>query len=129
MYASSNPQYTAWTALQTTKQLTSGTVLSSAGVTAITSSSSMSADCSLGNVFTLVPAHTGTITFSNMVAGQPIWLVITTSGTSSYTLTFGGSTDTGTLATGVSDAKVFVVSFIGQTASTLNEVKRTIAQT
>ncbi len=128
MYASANPQYTTWTALNTVKELTSGTVLSSAGVTAITSSASMSADCSLGNVFTLVPGHTGTITFSNMVAGQPIWLILTTSGTNSYTLTFAGTTSIGTLATGSSDAKVFVVSFIGETASTLNEVKRTTAQ-
>ncbi|MDP2941988.1 MAG: hypothetical protein Q8O36_00520, partial [Candidatus Omnitrophota bacterium] len=67
------------------------------------------------------------ISASNLTAGQKINLVITTSGTSSFTLTFGSNfKSTGTLATGTVSAKVFVVSFVSD-GTNLNEVARTTA--
>ncbi len=131
-YASSNPQYIAKTAVQTIKELTAGTVLSSAGVVALTpSATAVAADCSLGNVFILdglsTLAGTPTLTFSNMVIGQPVWLIVQASGTS-QTITFAGTFSTGTLATGTASA-LFVVSFIGASATKLAETSRTTAQT
>lgn len=65
-------------------------------------------------VTTHTPSQGETINFSTPgAAGTQIHLEVVTSGTSSYTLTFGTNTKTtGTLATGTSDAKTFVVSFV-----------------
>lgn len=78
---------------------------------------------------TLTPAQSETInvTVTGAVKGQLYVLKITTSGTSSYTLTFSTNfKTTGTLATGTSSAKVFVMLFYFD-GSTLNEVSRTTA--
>jgi len=78
-------------------------------------------------VFTLVPNATGNITSATAPAGQVITLIITTSGTTSYTITFStGFKSTGTLATGTTTAKVFVIRFIGD-GTTFNEISRTTA--
>ena len=97
-------------------------------VAVLTPSAAITVDCSLADVFTLVPANTGTIQASNVTAGQNITLVITTSGTTDYTLTFAtGFTTTGTLATGSSSGKVFVMDFISPTGTTQKEKSRTTA--
>ena len=80
---------------------------------ALTPSASIALNCSLGSLFTLVPDQTCTITPSNGYEGQVIDLEITTSGTSSYTLTFGAPfKSTGTLATGTSTGKIFMLTFV-----------------
>jgi hypothetical protein len=62
---------------------------------------------------TLTPAGNCTINATGGVLAQACTFDITTSGTSSYTLTFGTSfKSTGTLATGTVTAKKFTVSFI-----------------
>jgi hypothetical protein len=115
----------------------SGAVVFAAAMTAktvagaiavITSSASMSVDPTLGNVFTLTPGHTGNIAMASVpAAGQRIDLVITTSGASSFTLTFTTNfKTTGTLATGTATGKVFVMSFVSDGVN-LNEVARTTA--
>lgn len=65
-------------------------------------------------VTTHTPTQSETINFSTPgTAGTEIFLEIVTSGTSSFTLTFGTNTKTtGTLATGTVSAKTFVVSFV-----------------
>jgi hypothetical protein len=81
------------------------------------------------SVLTLVPGHSATLNFSSAASavGQQLFLVITTSGASSYTLTFGTNTkSTGTLATGTSTGKVFVVAFVSD-GTNWNEVSRTTA--
>lgn len=81
------------------------------------------------SAYALTPAHTATInlTTTNCVIGRQYHLIITTSGTTSYTLTFGTNfKSTGTLATGTSSAKVFVISFIYD-GTNMNEVSRTTA--
>lgn len=130
-YASANNNVSTKTAIQTVQDLTSGRVFAQAGIVTLTASATaVAADCSLGNVFLLsglgTLGGTPTLTFSNMVPGQPVILIVTASGTS-QTITFAGTTSTGTLATGTASA-VFVVSFIGKTTSALAEVSRTAAQ-
>lgn len=67
------------------------------------------------NLYTLTPAENETLAgvVAGAVAGRTYRLEVVTSGTSSYTLTFGANfKSTGTLATGTSDAKTFIVSFV-----------------
>lgn len=78
--------------------------------------------------YTLTPGEDETINAAVVErAGREFVIVITTSGTSSRTLTFGTNfKSTGTLATGTSDSKVFVITFISN-GTTWNEVSRTAA--
>ena len=93
----------------------------------LTAGSTVAIDTSKGSVFTLTPAQAETITASNLIAGQIVTLIIVTSGTNTYTLTFStGFKTTGTLATGTADAKTFVLQFISD-GSTLYEISRTTA--
>jgi hypothetical protein len=84
------------------------------GVVALTAGASVAIDPRQGDVFTLTPDQATSITITPVIAGQSrITLIITTSGTSSFTLTFstGFAVTAGTLATGTSTAKTFVVTF------------------
>jgi hypothetical protein len=75
----------------------------------------------------LTPSADRTYTSTVPTAGQRATVIILTSGTSPYTLTFGtGFKTTGTLATGTADAKVFVISFVSDGTS-LIETSRTAA--
>lgn len=79
-------------------------------------------------VLTLTPGQAETINApSPVVPNQRLVLVITTSGTTSFTLTFGTNfKSTGTLATGTVSGKVFVIEFISDGVN-YNEVARTTA--
>jgi len=97
------------------------------GTSSLTAGSTVAMSFSSGTVLTLTPAQTETINASNCTAGQQTALVITTSGTTSYTLTFSTNfKTTGTLATGTTTGKVFVVNFICN-GSTATEMSRTAA--
>jgi hypothetical protein len=97
-------------------------------IAALVSSATIAVDASAASLFTLVPAHTATLNVSGGVSGEHLTLRVLTSGTTSYTLTFGtGFSSTGTLATGTTDAKVFVVSFVHD-GTAFREVARTAAQ-
>ena len=96
-------------------------------VVPVTSASTIALDTTLGGIFTLTPAHTATINAASVIAGREIALVITTSGTNSFTLTFGTNfKSTGTLATGTSTGKVFVIRFVSD-GTNWNETSRTTA--
>lgn len=72
---------------------------------------------------------TGNVTLTTTVpaAGKHVHVLILTAGSSSWTVTFGtGFKPTGTLATGVTAARVFVVAFISD-GSSLYEASRTAA--
>lgn len=98
------------------------------GAVALTAGSTVAVDASLGGVFTLTPGEDETINVSNVVNGTRLVLVVTTSGTTSRTLTFGTNfKSTGTLATGTTSAKTFVVEFVA-VGGTYVEVSRTAAQ-
>lgn len=102
--------------LQAKAVLTAGTTVSFAPASSV-------------SCYTLTPAQDETINAvtTGAVAGRSYFLVVTTSGTSSYTLTFGTNfKTTGTLATGTSSAKKFVISFIYD-GTNFNEVSRTTA--
>jgi hypothetical protein len=94
---------------------------------AITGTGSVSFDPTVyGEVATITP--TGAMTLSpSVVPVRALKLVITTSGTASYTITFGTNfKSSGTLATGTVSGKAFVVDFIGD-GTTYYEVSRSAA--
>ncbi len=96
-------------------------------VEALTPGATVTLNCALGDVFTLTPAEAESINATNLAAGQRVNVIVTTSGTNSYTLTFNTNfKTTGTLATGTSTGKVFVVAFVSD-GTNLNEVARTTA--
>jgi len=75
----------------------------------------------------VTPTGNATYTTTVPVAGTHVHLIVLTSGVSSFTLTFGtGFKPTGTLATGTTTARVFVVAFISD-GTNLYEVSRTAA--
>ena len=83
------------------------------------------------NVYTLTPNTTGAVDMgtipSNMV-GNEIDLVITTSGTSTYTLNFGTNIRSqGPLATGSVSAKIFIMKFLISSTTSVLEISRTTA--
>jgi hypothetical protein len=68
-----------------------------------------------------------TLTTTVPAAGNTRVVLILTSGTSSFTITFGsGFKPTGTLATGTTTARVFAISFISD-GTNLYETARTVA--
>lgn len=75
----------------------------------------------------VTPTATGSFTTTVPASGVRCNLIILTSGVTSYTMTFGtGFKSQGTLATGVTTARYFVLDFISDGTS-LIEVSRTIA--
>jgi hypothetical protein len=98
------------------------------GTSALTPGTTVAMSFSAGSLFTLTPAQAETINASNCTTGQHAALVVLTSGTTSYTLTFSTNfRTTGTLATGTTTAKEFVISFVCNGA-TATEVSRTVAE-
>lgn len=79
-------------------------------------------------MITVTPTGACTFNASGGVTGQRITFVITTSGVSSFVLTFGTNfKSVGTLATGTTTAKIFSVSFLCTNAVQWIETSRTIA--
>lgn len=75
----------------------------------------------------LTPNSTRTVTTNVPRAGEKRTLIILTSGTTSYTLTFGtGFKTTGTLVTGTTSARRFVINFVSD-GTYLIETSRTVA--
>lgn len=86
----------------------------------------------LGGVSIVTITPTGACTFnaSGGVAGQIVTFSITTAGASSFTLTWGTNfRKTGTLATGVTTARFFSVTFRCLDGTIWQEIARTAAQT
>jgi hypothetical protein len=83
----------------------------------------------IDNIVPYTPTQSSTINAASMTgtAGHYVTLVVTTSGTSSFTITFGTNfKSTGTLATGVTSAKKFTIRFISDGTNWL-ELSRTVA--
>lgn len=125
---------TGGNALQNTSGVTSnGTNLTATAAircstaTALATSGTISVDPTLGEVFTCTPSNACTFNFASAPVDAKVVFVFTTSGVSSFTMTFGtNGKSTGTLATGTSSGKVFTVSFIGD-GTNMNETARTTA--
>lgn len=81
-----------------------------------------------GNAVSYTPTQDATINLASVPVGlQEFSLIITTSGVSSFTITFGTNfKTTGTLATGTVSGKVFVIKFVCN-GTTCIEVSRTAA--
>lgn len=80
-------------------------------------------------MITITPSGACTFNASGGVTGQRITFVITTSGTTSFVLTFGTNfKSTATLATGTTTAKIFAVSFLCTNGTQWVEFSRTAAQ-
>ncbi len=87
--------------------------LTSAGAATPATTGVMSTDLTGLGVITITPTGASTFNGTGGYAGQHCSFVITTSGASSYNLTFGTNfKSSGVLATGVTTAKVFSVSFV-----------------
>jgi hypothetical protein len=77
-------------------------------------------------VYRVTPTANGSFNLSGAPVGKRAVVIITTSGTTSYTLTFTGGKTTATLATGTVSGKVFTVSFLGD-GTNMVETSRTTA--
>jgi hypothetical protein len=120
------------TKVATTAFVKSSTQPMSPTFTVLTSGSTITWTPAVGtNVYTLTPGISPTINMGTIPAGcvgQLINLVITTSGTTSYTITAGTNLKMqGTLATGTTTAKKFVIQFLVESTTSVLEVSRTIA--
>lgn len=97
------------------------------GTSALTAGTTVSVDFSLASVFTLTPAQAETVNATNCTAGQVATVIVTTSGTTSFVLTFSTNfKTTGTLTTGTVTAKVFALTFRCN-GTTATELSRTVA--
>lgn len=96
-------------------------------VFALTSGTPISINPTNGETQTLTPGASLTLNAVAVLPNKKLYFVFTTSGTTSYTITFGTNfKSTGTLATGTSSGKVFTVSFVGDGVN-YNEIARTTA--
>ena len=124
------PNLGSFTVLQATTSLTvSGNTTTTTlydAIAALTPAATISVNPLLGGLFTLTPTASCTLNAASVPAKhQRIVFVITTSGSSSYTITFGTSfRANGTLATGTVTAKVYCVGFECDGVN-WNEVSRT----
>jgi hypothetical protein len=79
-----------------------------------------------GEVAAITPTGAMTLSPTSVIAGS-LKIIFTTSGTTSYTITFGTNfKSSGTLATGTVSGKVFVVDFVGD-GTTYYEIARSAA--
>ena len=85
-------------------------------VTTLTPAATVTIDCSLNNVFTLIPNQATSIAAANVPSGsstyKEITFIIVTSGTTSYTLTQVSSVImNGTLSTGTANGKTWTIKY------------------
>ncbi len=121
------PVYTRGTITAGGAIVTSAGQIRSGTTSALATTAPATLDASLAQVFTYTPTQRATINATNVSAGSIVYVVVTTSGTTSYTITFGTNFKaTGTLATGTVTAKVFTITFVSD-GTNLNEVARTTA--
>lgn len=101
-----------------------------AGTTAATSATTGTITVNLTTtIITCTPTGAMTLNGSGGVTGQRLTFVFTTSGVSSFVITFGTNfKSTGTLATGTTTAKIFAVSFLCTNGTQWVEQSRTAAQ-
>ncbi len=100
----------------------------SAGAAATSATTGTMTVSMVTTVITITPSGACTFNASGGVTGQRATFVITTSGVSSFVLTFNTNFKAaGTLSTGTTTAKVFAVSFVCKDGTTWVETSRTIA--
>lgn len=135
-----NGSAAALTSFPTLNQNTSGTAAGlstplsfanggSAGSAATSATSGTMTVSMTTRIITITPTNACTFNASGGTAGQIVTFIITTSGVSSFTLTWGTNfRKTGTLATGTTSARFFAVTFICVDGTIWQELSRTIVQ-
>jgi hypothetical protein len=99
-----------------------------ATVTALGTTGAVSLDPSLGDVFTITPTGNVTLNAAATPANARITIFVTTSGTSSFNITFGtGFISAGVLPTGTVSGKTFAISFGSDGAHLIECAARTAA--
>jgi len=97
-------------------------------VSTLSTGTTIPLDASLGSYFTLTPIQACQINASNSKAGHSITVVVNTSGTTSYNVTFGTNFKSqGILATGTVAAKTFTLTFCCVDGTNYVETGRTVA--
>jgi hypothetical protein len=101
--------------------------------TALTAGSTVTWTPVLGtNIYTLTPAQAETINMGTVPSGcvgSQVVLIITTSGTTAYTLTFGTNMKSqGTLSTGTTSGKTFILEYLIYSTTAVYEMSRTSAE-
>lgn len=81
-------------------------------VTALGTTGTVSMDFSLGELYTMTPTGTVTLNATNCATGKHANVIVTTSGTSSFTITPSTNFKGTALATGTTSGKVFGWSFV-----------------
>jgi uncharacterized protein (DUF2126 family) len=80
------------------------------------------------DVYTITPTGACTFNATGGVPGQRCSIVVTTSGVSSYNLTFNTNfTSAGVLATGTANGKTFAITFVTPNGTKWIEIGRTAA--
>lgn len=109
------------------QRLAIGGIIQKTAKYALTPAATITLDCNQANRFTLTPDQNCTIDAINLHDGQELELVLLTSGTSSFNVTFGTGFKAGAaLVTGTVTDKYFVVKFTSD-GTNLIEVSRTAA--
>jgi hypothetical protein len=102
--------------------------LTSAGAATSVTTGTMTTNLTGLGVITITPTGDSTFNATGGYAGQYCSFVITTSGVTSFNLTFGTNfKSAGVLATGTSSGKVFSVSFVNTNGTSWVETSRTTA--
>jgi hypothetical protein len=102
------------------------------GITAATSATTGTISVSMtSDIITMTPTGAATLNATAATAiGDIVTFVFTTSGTSSFTITFGTNfRKTGTLVTGTTSARFFAVTFRSISGGIWQEIARTAVQT
>ena len=96
-----------------------------ASLSNLTSQSPIVVDCSQGNAFIVTPTEDTTISAVDSSAGESYSLIVITSGTTPYTLTFGAGirSSSPTLSTGSTDASYLVIEFISDGINLIEKLR------
>lgn len=86
--------------------------IATSAVTALGTTGTVNVDMSLGEVYTITPTGTVTLTASNCTSGRRATIIVLTSGTTSFTMTPSTNMKGTALSTGTTTAKTFGWSFI-----------------
>lgn len=96
-------------------------------VTALGASGTVSLDPTQGQTFSITPTANVTLNAASLIQGQEISLIVATSGTTSYSISFATNfRTTGALSTGTTTAKNYVLEFVSD-GTNYYEQSRTVA--
>lgn len=101
--------------------------IATSAVTVLGTTGTVNVDMALGEVYTMTPTGTVTLTASNCVSGRRSTIIVTTSGTTSFTITPSTNMKGTALSTGTTTAKTFGWSFICNSTTAVQQGAATAA--